>query len=468
MFPPGFNTNPPRLNFEFNANSLRPSPRDFGREDSRVHNSHNPQIQPTYSGNSQNTQSNAEDHWQNAYYDLQRHYQGQTQDLEELKVRYNDLIGRTEMLRQRLEQLESNIADEAIDRETVTRQTQLREHRNTRSIQKHRQEINRMERIMGRTEEDRKDWSNQFANTVIRGWSQRHRPQYDNVKVLLVRWRSDDLGVQTEVNNLGVCFEDCYGFDTETFKIPDSSSTIALTSRVIEFLKHEHPRTLLIFYYAGHGRVNPMRGDSVWQATKDWNSASTPSGPIQTLFEHSRSDTLLLYDACHSADTATGIAPAEAGMTELIAAAGCNETAPGPGKDSFSHAMTDILRSQSTIGDPFTVSELHSSILARVRGASDPNSVTTPVHTSVVSHSHDRERCILLAPLARPAMIEPPMSGLNKPKIILTLSFCVGAEMDEGDDHWRNWVLKAPRNFSSFHYCHSMSYNNLVKFINWM
>ena len=109
-------------------------------------------------------------------------------------------------------------------------------------------------------------WSDIFQDTVKAAWPLRHKSRYNRVKVLLVSWASDDLGVFQEVAHLGWVFKTCYGYEIEHYDIPDYQASTELFRRVLEFRGNDSPDTLLNFYYGGHGSIHPDRNDAVWAA----------------------------------------------------------------------------------------------------------------------------------------------------------------------------------------------------------
>jgi hypothetical protein len=75
---------------------------------------------------------------------------------------------------------------------------------------------------------------------------------------------------------------------------------------------------------------------------KPSGSPTMPTGGIQTLLEESRSDAILIYDSCCSADTAM-IESTLNGITELMAACWFQTTAPGVGPTLFFYTCLDTL-----------------------------------------------------------------------------------------------------------------------------
>jgi hypothetical protein len=102
---------------------------------------------------------------------------------------------------------------------------------------------------------------------VDEAWSNRFRPRYKRVKVLLACWDADDLGVIKEVRALEHVLVDFYRFDVLTYIIPSHHPDRAFTRQAIEFVDSALTDTLLIFYYAGHASMNPNKCESIiWSA----------------------------------------------------------------------------------------------------------------------------------------------------------------------------------------------------------
>ncbi|AEO69971.1 uncharacterized protein THITE_2120742 [Thermothielavioides terrestris NRRL 8126] len=99
----------------------------------------------------------------------------------------------------------------------------------------------------------------QLDLAVQASWAARHRSKYVDVKVLLMTWQSDDLGVEREAQALLSVFRDLYRFDCEYWQIPDRDSAREATKKVIAHMERasSSPDNLFIFYYAGHASPNP-------------------------------------------------------------------------------------------------------------------------------------------------------------------------------------------------------------------
>jgi hypothetical protein len=98
-------------------------------------------------------------------------------------------------------------------------------------------------------------------------WAKRHEIRYSKAYVLLLSWEDDDLGVQTEINELRYAFEERYHFEVQEYKIPSIKPDRSVKRCVIKFLKLESKDTLLVVYYAGHARRGQQSNEaSIWFA----------------------------------------------------------------------------------------------------------------------------------------------------------------------------------------------------------
>ena len=93
-----------------------------------------------------------------------------------------------------------------------------------------------------------------------------HPIEYEGVHALLINWFADDLGTDTEVSDMDALFRDHFNYSSETWKIPTRHSEDALERKLSEVkAQFGGENRLLIIYYGGHGRLDPM-SRSIWQA----------------------------------------------------------------------------------------------------------------------------------------------------------------------------------------------------------
>ena len=93
---------------------------------------------------------------------------------------------------------------------------------------------------------------------------------YKKVAVLLLRWGDniDDLGTRVEVESLKATFEDRFNYHVEIKNLELSSRKslssleVRVNGLVAKFVDdHDGPSSLLVVYYAGHGRPGTQYGD---------------------------------------------------------------------------------------------------------------------------------------------------------------------------------------------------------------
>lgn len=107
-----------------------------------------------------------------------------------------------------------------------------------------------------------------LTDAVSAAWPDRFATRYRKVKVLLMTWEKDDLGVETEVRNLESVFRGLYHYDTEYWKIPSRRSAVEVSRKVADLVDaHGQEGNLLILYYGGHARPSEQHGGGpVWAA----------------------------------------------------------------------------------------------------------------------------------------------------------------------------------------------------------
>ncbi|KAF3770239.1 hypothetical protein M406DRAFT_335948 [Cryphonectria parasitica EP155] len=187
--------------------------------------------------------------------------------------------------------------------------------------------------------------------------------RYRNVQVLLLHWKTDDLFVLPELEDLDACLREDYGFNTDVFAIPADNPHLDLMMRIGSLIKdHEHEDTLFIIYYGGHAKIDESR-QSTWCATRHSGSPSLQWSAIQTLLERSVSDVLVLLDCCAGAASATF--PNGKSITETISASSWDAIAPDPGRYSFTNALIEVLGEWRL--KTFSAAMLHAEILARLK-----------------------------------------------------------------------------------------------------
>ncbi|KAI3397019.1 hypothetical protein diail_11346 [Diaporthe ilicicola] len=191
----------------------------------------------------------------------------------------------------------------------------------------------------------------------------RSSQRYKHVQVLLLHWKTDDLFVLPELEDLATCFSGDYGFNTDIFAIPSDNPHLDLMLKIGALIKeHESDDTLFVVYYGGHAKIDESR-QSTWCATRHSGSPSLQWSAIQTLLERSISDVLILLDCCAGAASATF--PNGKSITETISASSWDAIAPDPGRYSFTNALIEVLGEWRL--KTFSAAMLHAEVLARLK-----------------------------------------------------------------------------------------------------
>lgn len=179
----------------------------------------------------------------------------------------------------------------------------------------------------------------------------------------MLHWKSDDLFVLPELEDLEKCLRENYCFETDIFSIPSDNSHLELMLKIGDMIKqHESEDTLFIVYYGGHARIDESR-QSTWCANRRPGSPWLQWSAIQTLLERSVSDVLILLDCCAGAASATF--STSQSITETISASSWDAIAPDPGRYSFTNALIEVLQEWSA--RTFSAAMLHAEILARLK-----------------------------------------------------------------------------------------------------
>ena len=141
----------------------------------------------------------------------------------------------------------------------------------------------------------------------------------------------------------------------------------------------------------------------MYYSTGAEDSPTVQWSALQTMFEQAASDVVLLLDCCAAASS-TG----EAGgsLTELIAACGFENAAPGVGEHSFTRSLIEELRGWNHHHFTMSVAKLHSEVLARIKHWKPRYSSNgycerrnTPVY--ILLANEGKPRSIELTPLTR-------------------------------------------------------------------
>ncbi|KAK4231488.1 hypothetical protein QBC38DRAFT_465860 [Podospora fimiseda] len=227
--------------------------------------------------------------------------------------------------------------------------------------------------------------------------------RYTKVHALMLHWKSDDLFVLPELEDLEKCLREDYNYETDIFSIPSENSHLELMLKVGDLVKqYESEETLFIVYYGGHAKIDESRM-STWCANRRPDSPWLQWSAIQTLLERSISDVLILLDCCAGAASATF--PTGQSITETISASSWDAIAPDPGRYSFTNALIEVL--EEWRHKAFSAAMLHAEVLARLKhprpiliNGKHFEARSTPVHFMMTSNykAPSIEICRLVPP----------------------------------------------------------------------
>ncbi|KAL2158162.1 hypothetical protein VTH06DRAFT_4730 [Thermothelomyces fergusii] len=318
-----------------------------------------------------------------------------------------------------------------------------------------------------------------LSDAVTAAWPDRFATRYRKVKVLLMSWERDDLGVEPEARKLEAVFRGLYHYDTEFWKIPSRRSAVELSRKVADLVdEHGREGNLLILYYAGHARPSEQPGGSpVWAASRSRDSPTVSSSILHSFLGEVDCDVLLLHDCPHQPQEGKDAFVGH-GVVETLAAAGGPEPTPMEANDghSFTASLVQELAHAAHTADWLSVVELHRRILNRMQAWTATLSFTddaysliqvdrhtgqpmfepprrrTPVH----SFQSKKPRTIVLAPLPHQArepspdqsllLLSPPTgqpqsAPATGPAILVT---CRLRDQHVDTEKWRQWLLGAP------------------------
>ncbi|KAL8935043.1 MAG: hypothetical protein Q9211_004910, partial [Gyalolechia sp. 1 TL-2023] len=181
---------------------------------------------------------------------------------------------------------------------------------------------------------------------------------YQNVAVLILCWAEDcsDFDTGEEVSNLRSVLEEGFRYHVTVVRLDakaDQRLQVQLNQKVAGFIGlNDGPNTLLLVYYAGHGKPGEFFGDL------ELFGATSPNDPrdakkrarnrvvwnqTEVLLRPAESDVLEIFDCCYAGTL--GLTRGENRLFEYLAAASNQGTTEVPGPGSFTSALTFALES---------------------------------------------------------------------------------------------------------------------------
>ncbi|KAF7898925.1 uncharacterized protein EAF01_008138 [Botrytis porri] len=180
---------------------------------------------------------------------------------------------------------------------------------------------------------------------------------YREVHVLLLSWdrKDDDLHVEQEVADLENVFRDIFKYKT-TQKIlqqnPRRHPQAQINLYLAEFVhNHDDQNTLLIVYYAGHGKLSDDGdGLALTPSTTQPDEENELHEIVWSSAEHNiqntQSDVLVIFDCCNAGEMDRSVRGSDFTRRafEYMAATSQNSTTRKPGPKSFTAALIWALK----------------------------------------------------------------------------------------------------------------------------
>jgi len=218
--------------------------------------------------------------------------------------------------------------------------------------------------------------------------------KYIRIKVLLIRWEDEgQLQCAAEVSDLRDTFFQRFRLDADVYLIPTDHSSSETTTHITRFDSGSVAGDLLIVYYAGHGsRSGITRRWLTLQQDHGFGGGTgeVPFHPINTILRDSPADVLLLMDCCFSRNAGRSQLPPATKI--LIAACDSRSETIGPGPNSFTSALIQVL--QQTTTETFSAVRIHRAIKSIMRNRAelhryDPDIIKL-IHEPVLQHFSGR------------------------------------------------------------------------------
>ncbi|KAI1876163.1 hypothetical protein JX265_000587 [Neoarthrinium moseri] len=280
-----------------------------------------------------------------------------------------------------------------------------------------------------------------------------HSGRYSTVLALLICWQDDDTsGVFSAVEDLAAVFRD-YLFTLEIIKIPPSSSdgcknSARWLSRTLnDFTENNDTRDVLkIVYYNGCTYLDD--GEMVLASPNDREKASIIKwSGIQDFLEGACSDTLVIFDAAyHPSSKMTR----QQGVLELIAASASEEHLHQLGRNTFSRALAQQLRTRASQRSPNVLSaaELYSKLLPAYTKIvqehnSDGRAASVPMPLHLQMSGNPKLPSITLYPLqgARPRTPGFNSEVASGPQLTLSIRL---TDDNLNIENWAEWLRMMP------------------------
>ncbi|KAL8933829.1 MAG: hypothetical protein Q9216_006196 [Gyalolechia sp. 2 TL-2023] len=181
---------------------------------------------------------------------------------------------------------------------------------------------------------------------------------YQKVEVLILCWAEHcrDIDTQEEVARFKAVLEKGFCYNVTVVDLDAKAKQklqVQVNAKVAGFVEnHDGPDTLLIVYYAGHGKPGEFFGDlELFGQTSPNDTRDTKKrarnrvvwNKTEELLRPAESDVLEIFDCCYAGQL--GLTRGENRLFEFLAAAPSSGTTEVPGRASFTSALTFALES---------------------------------------------------------------------------------------------------------------------------
>ena len=196
--------------------------------------------------------------------------------------------------------------------------------------------------------------------------------RYRDVHVLMLSWEDqyDDLKVQGELDELGAVFRDTYNFKVthEQLTRREKKRTQTQINKIVAdwVYLHDGTKTLLIVYFAGHGRRGSKDGDLEITGKRSLFDLQDPLDRViwnrtEQILAGIEADVFQIFDCCYAGSFGSR-GGSGSGASEYLAATTENGLAARPGPNSFTTALIWALKALAKDPSRFTTSQLAKKI----------------------------------------------------------------------------------------------------------
>ncbi|KAL3420455.1 tyrosine-protein phosphatase non-receptor type 6 [Phlyctema vagabunda] len=198
---------------------------------------------------------------------------------------------------------------------------------------------------------------------------------YRKAFVLLLSWDKtvDDLHTDEEVKLLAAVFQKTFNYKIVPKVLTKDArrkAQVQVNRHLAEFVdEYDDTNTLLIVYYAGHGKRVEPHGSMILEASRSFlpDESSNLHEIVWNSAEHNikdtKSDVLVIFDCCEAGALDQNVRSANTRAFEFLAATSANSTTRKPGPESFTSALIWALERLGNTGKRFATRELVTQIL---------------------------------------------------------------------------------------------------------